>query len=509
MYPTRTIAFILAGVLTAASQSIPKELLSAPARLELDKPTTEAKVGSTVTYTVTLKNARNQAVVAASDLQLEIETPSGKQTVTLPAGQSSVKFSWQAVNSGVVRMTVRSGKLRPAGGLVLVAPPPKAALVIAAPNPPQHVGVVATVPKSNHRPVIDSHAIGSVLSPPHAQPAPQSPSPGPASPLPAPGQAKKIQLYVEPLPVYGNAVDHIWKANVSVAAMGDQNSLAPVSADVPIHFNASSGHLSPPNIVLLAGQVSNFEKPVELTTDRPGRGIVEAVSSLVSAGPVEVEFLQPPPAQLRLSLGTPVLSGTGSSTATVQVCLLDEAGALTSSGKDIQVTLTPSLGQLASTLLPIQHDSSCSAMNNWTSGSGSGSIRAEAEALKADTRNVKFPSFPWYFVWLAALGGLIGAFISSSGDLFSARWWSHTWRSLVLGTLLGAIFYLFARFGAISLPKDSPVNIQNIPVVSGVGSLLFGFLGGLYGRKFWKVDDDKTKPPKGPKPPAARKAAGG
>lgn len=45
---------------TVASQSTPRELLSTPARLELDKPTTEVKAGSTVTYTVTLKNAGNQ-----------------------------------------------------------------------------------------------------------------------------------------------------------------------------------------------------------------------------------------------------------------------------------------------------------------------------------------------------------------------------------------------------------------------------------------------------------------
>lgn len=55
------------------------------------------------------------------------------------------------------------------------------------------------------------------------------------------------------------------------------------------------------------------------------------------------------------------------------------------------------------------------------------------------------------------------------------------------GGVLGAIFYLLARFGAVALPKDSLFNIQNIPVVSGVGSFLLGFLGGLFGRRLWKV----------------------
>ncbi len=490
--PAGILIFVLVVIATGVSQSVPRELLSVPARLELDKPTTEVKAGSTVTYTVTLKNAGDQAVAALSNLQLEIETPSGQKTVVLPAGQSSANFTWQAVNSGVVRMTVRSGKLRPATGLVLVAPSPTAGLVIA-PNLPQHVGAVAkgaNVPQADHPlgrgAAIGARALGGVAAPAGEQPAPQPAAPAPASPLPASGQARKIQLYVEPIPVYGNAVDHIWKANVSVAALGDQNSLAPVSADVPIHFNASSGRLAPPDIVLSAGQFSNFEKPVLLTADRFGKGIVDAVSSLGPAGPVEVEYLQPPPTQLRLSLGIPILTGTGSSTASVQICLLDESGAVTASDQDIQVTLTAP-GQLASSVLTIQHDSYCSNLIVWTSGSGPASIRAEAAGLKSDTNSITFLSFPWYFVLLAAVGGLLGALVSSSGDLFSVRWWSYTWRGLVLGAVLGAVFYLFARFGAIALPKDSPISIQNIPVVSGVGSLLLGFLGGMWGRKLWRT----------------------
>ncbi len=480
------LVFVSVVIPTVASQSVPRELLSTPARLELDKPTTQVKVGSTVTYTVTLKNAGDQAVAALSNLQLEIETPSGQQTVVLPAGQSSANFTWQAANPGVMHMTVRSGKLRPATGLVLVAPSPTAGLGIA-PNLPQHVGAVA---KGANVPQTDDHlgkgaAVGARAKGGAAAPAGGQPAPARASPLPASGQARKIQLYVEPIPVYGNAADHIWKANVSVAALGDQNALAPVSADVPVHFNASSGRLSAPDIVLSAGQFSNFEKPVSLTADRSGKGTVDAVSSLGPSGPVEVEYLQPPPTQLRLSLGTPVLTGTGSSTASVQVCLLDESEAVTASDQDIQVNLTAP-GQLASSVLTIHHDSYCSNLIEWTSGSGPVSIRAEAAGLKSDTKSITFPSFPWYCVLLAAVGGLLGALVFSSGDLFSVRWWSNTWRGLVLGAVLGAVFYLFARFGAITLPKDSPINIQNIPVVSGIGSLLLGFLGGLYGRKLWK-----------------------
>jgi hypothetical protein len=276
----------------ALSQAVPKDLLSLPVSLGLDKPTTEVKAGSTVTYTVTLRNTRDQAVAASSDLQLAIETPSGMQEATLQRGQSSASFSWQAVKSGVVHMTVRSGKLHPATGLVLVAPGPTAQL----PSLPFSEHAVAemahSVPQTSH-----TFALGSLAAsqPAHTPPAAEHHIPlgvmvgkqaagaaaqsapslsaaapsQPAAPVPAalPGQAKKIQIYIQPLPVYGNAVDRIWKANVSVAAEGQNDELMAVSEDVPVHFIASFGQLSASDITLSPGQFSNFEKPIMLTAN--------------------------------------------------------------------------------------------------------------------------------------------------------------------------------------------------------------------------------------------------
>ncbi len=474
----RIFALLLAVAPTIASQSIPAELLSTPSRLVLDKPTTEVRAGTTLAYTVTLKNAKEQPVAASNNLQLTIETPTGLQSVVLPAGQSSATFTWQAANSGVMHMTVRSGKLLPASGLVLVTPSNTQRL-----HPTSRQTSPATTP------TIPSVGPGAG-TPGGGVPEP-TPMPLAASILALPpsfGQARKIRLYVEPLPVYGNPVDHVWKANVSVAALGGaQDSLTPVSTDVNVHFQANLGQLSQQDIVLSSGQFGNFNNPVLLTSKRSGKDNVGAISSLGPAEPVPVEYLQPPAANLRLSVSDAVLTGSGSSSANVQVCLLDESESITSADQDVHVTLTAT-GRLASPALTIPQESSCSTMIVWTSGAGPGTIRAESAGLKPDSKSIAFPSFPWYFVWLAAAGGLLGALISQRGNLFSARWWSHTWRGLVLGAVLGSVFYLFARFGAITLPKDSPINIQNIPVVSGVGSLLLGFLGGLYGRKLWKTN---------------------
>ena len=112
---------LAALVLEASSQSVPKDLLSVPARLELDKPTMEVKAGTTVSYTVSLRDAADQPIAANKDLVLDVNTPSGQQSVVLPKGKSSVNFSWQATTAGVAQTTVRSEKLHPASGLVLVA----------------------------------------------------------------------------------------------------------------------------------------------------------------------------------------------------------------------------------------------------------------------------------------------------------------------------------------------------------------------------------------------------
>lgn len=471
---TLIAALVILVIPRTTAQSVPKELLSVPVRLELSNPTTEVKVGSKVTYTVTLKNARGQAVAALTEMPLEIVTPSGTRSISLPAGKSSTSFEWQAETTGVVQLSVRSGKLYPAAGLVLVTPSTQAGNVPRA-------GLRLRLPETEHLPV--RAAARAADRRPAAQPAAPPPPPAPAE---APSLDTKIQLFVNPHPVYGDAFDHIWKASVTVAVVGNQDQLTPAPANLPIHLSASWGQLSTQDFTLAAGQYSNFQNPVDLTTDRSGKGDVEAISPLGHSGPIDVDYLQPPPTELHLSVGTPALAGTGSSSVSLQVCLLDGAGAITTADHDIQVTLSAS-GSLNSPEATIRQGNSCTDPVQWTSGAGAATVNAASAGLKSDFRSLIFPAFPWYFVWLAAIGGLSGALVWSRGVLLTKKWWSHTWRGLVLGAVLGAIFYLFARFGAIALPKDSPFNIQNIPVISNVGSFLLGFVGGALGRKRWKI----------------------
>ena len=160
------------------------------------------------------------------------------------------------------------------------------------------------------------------------------------------------------------------------------------------------------------------------------------------------------------------------------------------------MNLTSALGQFERNLVKILQGQYCSDTTQLTSrNAGDVLIRAKAGIdLAADESKVTFPSFPWHLVLLAAVGGLVGALVASSSGLASGRWWASVWRSLVLGAVLGVAFYLFTFFGAFVLPKYVPLNLQNIPTVSAIGATLLGFVGGLYGRKLWKVDGGDAPP---------------
>lgn len=498
------VSLLIAFSSVAAAQSVPRQLLSTPTHLELDRPSVQAQAGATVNYTVTLKNAANQPVEASSDLVLQVETPSGTKSITIAKGQSSASFAWQANTAGIGRMQVRSGKLHPASGLVLVAPTP--AVQVHAPvaimeHAPPHAAPPPPSPPTGHNHVpIGAIATASPTLGAHNQPG-GTPAPAPTAP-----QATKLALFVTPTSVLGNALDHTWTATVDIAALGNNGEILPVASAVQVHLASNLGQFTPADLVLQPGEFSNFGNAVTLKATRSGKDSVQALSSLGNAGPVEVDYMQPAPAKLQVLLGTPQLQGSGSSSVSVQVCLEDEAGAPTISGDDLQVTLDAA-GQFSKSPLSIPHGLTCSEQVTWTAQrSGAASITARAEGGIQGANTVTFPSFPWYLVWLAALGGILGAVILHTDGLFSEQWWAHTWRSLVVGGVLGAIIYLLARYGALLMPSSVPVAIQNIPAVSGTGSFVLGFVGGIFGRKILKIDDSESGSPPAPQ---AQGMAGG
>jgi drug/metabolite transporter (DMT)-like permease len=149
---------------------------------------------------------------------------------------------------------------------------------------------------------------------------------------------------------------------------------------------------------------------------------------------------------------------------------------------------------MSKSVVPIAANSPCSETITWTATQpGAAQVTAEATGLRSSAKNIIFPKFPWYFVWLAAGGGLLGAVIANSKQAFTRHWWSHAWRNLLVGGVLGAVCYVLVRYGALTLPKDSPVDIQKIPVVTALGSFAIGFVIGLWNRRFFKGDDGQAE----------------
>lgn len=495
-------AFLIVASVVSFAQQLPKDVLSFPVKLEMDKATVEVEKGVPFTYTVILKNTQDQIVPAPRDLSLEIKLPHETRTATIAKGQSSTSFQWAAQKVGLANIKVRSGNMRAASCLVVIspirtaagapAPLPSPLKPEAAPAPAERANAVRGRDRSPLHGASERAASQPNLA--ASAPPPASPAAVPETSSSAPGpQPSKIQIFVQPEPVFGNAVAHTWTATVAVAAQDANDQLVPVSADVAVHFTSNLAQITPADIVIAKGQASTFNSPVTLVASRSGKGRLQAISTLGAAS-AEVEFQAPVPSRLGLIVDRPQLSATGSSTAGVRVCLQDEAGNLTAyPDRDTQVTLSATTGQLDKAMLSVAHGVFCSDQINWLSRkSGSATLTAQSSGeLQNDTEQVTFPSFPWYLVFLSAAGGLVGAFITTSGGLLTPHWWAHVWRNLVLGTILGTLFYLFAGFGAIVLPKEVPIQLQNIPTVTGIGALLLGVVGGLYGRKIWKVEEGK------------------
>jgi hypothetical protein len=530
---------LVLAALSAAAQTIPAEVASAPVRMVLDKPTIEVPRNATVAYTVTLRNAGNRPVIAPQDIRVEIETTGYKSSVVITKGQFSSNFQVPVSGGGVSKVSVRSGKLGEASSLILVTPEPGPRSALQ-PETPQSTletadrplpSAMMTIP-SSARPSGESASRATAASRPRnelrlsprtldkfgatvdrselsAEPAikgegtlrlPASAAPGlqpapppPAIPQPAAELLKPsiIKIYVQPEPIYEDPISKSWKASVSAAVMGDQHGLVAAPQDISIHFTSSLGDFTPADVTIPQGKSSNFNSSTTLTSTHSGHAHIEVAASL-SSEPLDVDYVPALPALLGITLSDkPGLERDSSSVARFRVCLYDAGKQLTSyPDRSVQVSLSPTLGSLDNDKVNIDRGEYCSGVVKLTShDSGTAQVQAvSGSELQPGGISVVFPPFSWFLVIFAAVGGLGGAFVSSWSELSSAHWWSHVWRNLLLGVIFGVIVYLLVYFGALNLPKDFPINLQYLPTVTGIGAFLLGFVGGLYGRKLLKVD---------------------
>jgi hypothetical protein len=274
-----------------------------------------------------------------------------------------------------------------------------------------------------------------------------------------------------------------------VAVQNQQGDLSPVANDTEILLTPSIGRLSASSLTIHPGEASNFNAPIVLTSTQAGTDSVLAMSGL-GKGTAQVVYQMPQASQLHLAVGGSEFDVNGSGVRKATVCLEDDGNNFVAAGQEVQVTLQTTVGGPSFMEVPIAANSFCSKEVKFSSrAAAKGSLTAASVmGLKTDQAEISFPPFPWYLVWLAAAGGVIGTFVASYSAVVSASGLSRTLRNLLVGAVCGGFAYLFACFGALVLPDGVPVVLQNIPTASKVGALLIGFVGGLLWRKIWKFE---------------------
>ncbi len=247
-----------------------------PMKLDVHPLTHAPRVGSKVSVEVSLRDSTNQLAVwnRPSQLEVEVTGPSGKpekHTVTIPPGQSSVQFTFDASEPGLVYFKARetNDTLLPGGNSVLVTGAQagkksrkmkRSASRLAPAREPAHL-----LPVAAH-----------VWEPPTPLAVPDWTEQGPGGvPDAAPPSAPELLL------TNSSGKDEILAdgkdfARIKVYFMDPQGEPAP--SDIKVWLTWSNGELHPHPLVIKKGKVS-------AEAVWASRSPVEAKLSLVISAP--------------------------------------------------------------------------------------------------------------------------------------------------------------------------------------------------------------------------------
>jgi hypothetical protein len=515
------------------------QALGVPVRLQVEANTREVESGGRVVLKVTLKNFKNEDVPALQDVPVTMSSDvlGKKVDVVVPKGQTSGQVELLAPKAGLAKVSVTSPSLAPGALLLVVRPPAKGIQRLTGLVAGQSVRVIAGISRSPasaqataepSAPARAAQEVGRSL-PAAAAPAsagaraastaiaikpegrsvrmaakvptPQeavtesmqaatpnltSPTGTSASPTTGP-TASKIEIEVVPVDVYPNA--GIWTAEVTVVAMTSSRELALASDDIPVQLVSNLGKLSASQTLIPRGSISTAAQAIKLISDRSGNDILRALSSL-GRDEKRVAYNMQVPSQLRLEANPHSVVNDGRSWVNLSVLLLDPDNRPTSySDRDIDVTLSSSLGELDRHHISIPRGTYWADAKLTSTRHGEAVISAKATELRDAAPVTVWFLFPWLMVFLSLIGGVLGGIARTAKALFSDRWWANLWRNLVVAAIFGLIFYGLAYFGATSaIPKIKiPVAVSNVPTANEFGALVFGFVGGFFGRHIWKA----------------------
>jgi hypothetical protein len=479
------LPLLLAPAILGQTKKLDKiDLSKIPVALSVEKAFAKEEVNRPFSVTVSLKDFHGAAVRAVKDEKVELRY--GKQVLegVIPQGAQSTTFEITPRTAGMSRIEVTSGSLAGASELVICVEKNGTAVM-------QRVLVPA--PQPTPAPPVVGHPNPVLLdAKKRALAVAQPPPPSPAPTHTPEGVAAGLKIFVNPETISQDPESGEWKAQVAVALAGPNDELIDSDRDLQLQLLADNGaQLNPNQVTIKKGTSSTFGTPITLSCGNPGQGTIFVYSSLPKAQQ-SVTYQTPQPSQIRLEATPAAVINDGKSPVRIVVLLEDANKTTVRSSAAVQVTLTSSRGSLApiQVTIPAGEYSAEAALTSQQSGLAT--ISADASSLQRGQISASF-LFPWMMVCMGALGGMLGATVHHPKSVFSAKWWTV----LVLGVICGVVLCIAALFGVIgALPKlDLPIQINQIPSTNELGALLLGFVGGFYGRKFWRKGGDKQEQP--------------
>ena len=300
------------------------------------------------------------------------------------------------------------------------------------------------------------------------------------APTSATARDERIRLSIDVLPDHVHPTNAVWLAKVLVSAVDANRQPVPVRTATSVQLSTDAGTVSPATITIEPGHARATEQ-VQLTANKPGAGTVWAWTDDGDLYRAAVEYHNPVAVQLAVkALPTRTLND-GRTAINVTVFLQDEGGGYVNGAEDVQVKLTSSIGTLKPSTLSVAKGQFVGEAMLTSATAGVAEITASGAGLRSGTTTVEFV-FPYLLVACAALGGLIGALVRSSGESYKGAWWWHLAQSLLIGAVLGLLFYLLAVFGIIASIPKIPLPLEQLPTSNELVALVIGFFGGYWAR---------------------------
>jgi hypothetical protein len=451
----------------------------------------DVQAGARVTFTITLKNVKDQPVPAIADTTVTLRSNAfaGDVAVIVPKGHGSVTTSVTMAKTGVGRITATSAHWPPASATVLVRP----ANIMKFSVPDRSImGGRGITPATGAavrggQEVIVSRgaragARAAVVVPaatPVAQPV--------AEPAPAPPPALGIGLEIAPRPIFPRA--NVWKADVTVMLVDGDGKLATADRDVALRLFSQVGSIEPRVATIRAGDIS---ADATLTSTKPGLEKVTVESTIAQASQ-EVQFGAADVANIRI-VATPA-EVVSDGRAAVQVAVILESAdhvPTADATREIEVQLTSDLGSFPDQQSIVRFAPGKSTGETTLVSASYGTATISATSIGLTGQGTAKFLFPKWMLVFAVVGGLAGSLAREGFGKGRRRGGMPPWvRHLLLGALLGVVCYGLVLFGAIgSIPKLG-VNLGEINPLNTFGAGLLGFLGGLVGNRFLAPSEEK------------------